>query len=63
MSRLPGAVLRHLAALRGVRYTPSSASALLRRNLWIYGVGGLIIPFAGIKLLDMVIRYLPGMGR
>jgi K+-transporting ATPase ATPase B chain len=50
-------------ALRGVRYTPSSASALLRRNLWIYGVGGLIIPFAGIKLLDLVIQYLPGMGR
>ena len=50
-------------ALRGVRYTPSSASTLLRRNLWIYGVGGLIVPFAGIKLLDLVIQYLPGMGR
>jgi len=50
-------------SLRGVRYTPSSASALLRRNLWIYGVGGLIIPFAGIKLLDLVIHLLPGMGR
>ena len=50
-------------ALRGVRYTPSSASALLRRNLWIYGVGGLIIPFAGIKALDLVIHLLPGMGR
>jgi K+-transporting ATPase ATPase B chain len=50
-------------ALRGVRYTPSSASALLRRNLWIYGVGGLAIPFAGIKLLDLVIHLLPGMGR
>ncbi|WP_051450850.1 potassium-transporting ATPase subunit KdpB [Actinospica robiniae] len=50
-------------ALRGVRYTPSSASALLRRNLWIYGAGGLIIPFAGIKLLDLVIHLLPGMGR
>ena len=50
-------------ALRGVRYTPSSASALLRRNLWIYGIGGLIIPFAGIKLLDLVIHLLPGMGR
>ncbi|HZP53200.1 potassium-transporting ATPase subunit KdpB [Actinocrinis sp.] len=49
-------------ALRGVRYTPSSASALLRRNLWIYGFGGLIIPFVGIKLLDLVIQYLPGMG-
>ena len=50
-------------ALRGVRYTPSSASTLLRRNLWIYGVGGLIVPFAGIKLLDLFIQYLPGMGR
>jgi len=49
-------------ALRGVRYTPSSASALLRRNLWIYGFGGLIIPVIGIKLLDLVIQYLPGMG-
>jgi potassium-transporting ATPase ATP-binding subunit len=50
-------------ALRGVRYTPSSASTLLRRNLWIYGFGGLIVPFAGIKLLDLFIQYLPGMGR
>ena len=50
-------------ALRGVRYTPSSASSLLRRNLWIYGFGGLIVPFIGIKLLDLVIQYLPGMGR
>jgi K+-transporting ATPase ATPase B chain len=49
-------------ALRGVRYTPSSSSALLRRNLWIYGAGGLAIPFAGIKLLDLIIQYLPGMG-
>ncbi|HEV2636046.1 MAG TPA: potassium-transporting ATPase subunit KdpB [Actinocrinis sp.] len=49
-------------SLRGVRYTPSSASALLRRNLWIYGAGGLVIPFVGIKLLDLVIQYLPGMG-
>ena len=36
-------------ALRGVRYTPSSAAAMLRRNLWIYGIGGIILPFAGIK--------------
>ncbi|HXR72818.1 potassium-transporting ATPase subunit KdpB [Actinocrinis sp.] len=50
-------------ALRGVRYTPSSSSALLRRNLWIYGFGGLVIPFVGIKLLDLVIQLLPGMGR
>ena len=50
-------------SLRGVRYTPSSASALLRRNLWIYGAGGLVIPFIGIKLLDLVVQHLPGMGK
>ncbi len=49
-------------ALRGVRYRPSSASALLRRNLWIYGVGGLIIPFIGIKLIDLIIMHVPGFG-
>jgi len=47
-------------ALRGVRYKPSSASAMLRRNLWIYGVGGLIIPFAGIKIIDLIIQFIPG---
>jgi K+-transporting ATPase ATPase B chain len=47
-------------ALRGVRYRPSSASSLLRRNLWIYGVGGLIIPFAGIKIIDLIIQFIPG---
>jgi potassium-transporting ATPase ATP-binding subunit len=47
-------------ALRGVRYKPSSASAMLRRNLWIYGLGGLIIPFAGIKIIDLIIQYIPG---
>jgi K+-transporting ATPase ATPase B chain len=49
-------------ALRGVRYTPSSASALLRRNLWIYGAGGLIIPFIGIKLIDLIVMNIPGFG-
>jgi K+-transporting ATPase ATPase B chain len=42
-------------ALRGVRYRAMGAAALLRRNLWIYGVGGIIIPFIGIKLIDMLI--------
>jgi K+-transporting ATPase ATPase B chain len=42
-------------ALRGVKYRAMGAAALLRRNLWIYGVGGVIIPFIGIKLIDMVI--------
>jgi len=49
-------------ALRGVRYTPSSASALLRRNLWIYGLGGLIIPFIGIKIIDLLVMHIPGIG-
>ena len=47
-------------ALRGVRYRPSSASAMLRRNLWVYGVGGLIIPFAFIKLIDLIVMNIPG---
>jgi K+-transporting ATPase ATPase B chain len=47
-------------ALRGVRYRPIGASALLRRNLWIYGLGGLIAPFIGIKLIDLVIHNLLG---
>jgi len=42
-------------ALRGVKYRPMGAAALLRRNLWIYGVGGILVPFVGIKLIDMVI--------
>ena len=42
-------------ALRGVRYRPMGAAALLRRNLWVYGVGGIIIPFIGIKLIDVLI--------
>ena len=42
-------------ALRGVKYRPMGAAALLRRNLWIYGAGGILIPFLGIKLIDMVI--------
>jgi len=45
-------------ALRGVRYKPSSASALLSRNLLIYGVGGLVAPFIGIKLIDLVVDLL-----
>ena len=42
-------------ALRGVKYRAMGAAALLRRNLWIYGFGGIIIPFIGIKLIDMLI--------
>src|SRR3977135_1832092 len=47
-------------ALRGVRYRPASAQSLLRRNLWIYGIGGLIIPFIGIKAIDLIIMNIPG---
>jgi potassium-transporting ATPase ATP-binding subunit len=47
-------------ALRGVRYRPVGADVLLRRNLLIYGLGGLIAPFAGIKLLDLLIHGLLG---
>ena len=49
-------------ALRGVRYTPSNASSLLRRNLFVYGVGGLVAPFIGIKLIDLVVQFIPGIG-
>jgi potassium-transporting ATPase ATP-binding subunit len=45
-------------ALRGVRYRPAPAAALLRRNLLVYGVGGLIVPFVGIKLIDVILSGL-----
>ena len=45
-------------ALRGVRYVPASAADLLRRNLLIYGLGGLIVPFVGIKAIDLAIAHL-----
>jgi K+-transporting ATPase ATPase B chain len=48
-------------ALRGVRYRPSSARSLLRRNLLIYGVGGILTPFIGIWLVDLLVRLIPGM--
>ncbi|KAA9001357.1 potassium-transporting ATPase subunit KdpB [Affinibrenneria salicis] len=45
-------------ALKGVGYRPMSAAALLRRNLWIYGAGGLVAPFIGIKLIDIILTVL-----
>jgi K+-transporting ATPase ATPase B chain len=45
-------------ALRGVRWRPAPAVVILRRNLWIYGVGGILIPFAGIKLIDVLLNLL-----
>ena len=47
-------------ALRGVRYRPVGATALLRRNLLIYGLGGLIAPFVGIKLIDLLVHNVLG---
>ncbi|MEU6039075.1 potassium-transporting ATPase subunit KdpB [Actinomadura sp. NPDC047616] len=48
-------------ALRGVRYRPGSASKLLSRNLYVYGLGGIVTPFIGIKLIDLIVQFLPGM--
>ncbi|MFF4587859.1 potassium-transporting ATPase subunit KdpB [Streptomyces sp. NPDC001388] len=49
-------------SLKGVQYRPVSADRMLRRNLTIYGIGGLIAPFAGIKLIDLLISLIPGIG-
>jgi K+-transporting ATPase ATPase B chain len=48
-------------ALRGVRYHPSSAAKMLSRNLYLYGLGGLIAPFAGIKIIDLLVQFIPGV--
>ncbi len=45
-------------ALKGVKYRPMSAAALLRRNLLIYGLGGIVVPFIGIKIIDVVINAI-----
>ena len=47
-------------ALRGVRFRPVNAGAMLRRNLLVYGAGGVIAPFVGIKLIDLVVHNLLG---
>jgi K+-transporting ATPase ATPase B chain len=47
-------------SLKGVRYRAIGATALLRRNLLLYGLGGLLVPFAGIKLIDLVVHNLLG---
>ncbi|WP_405860452.1 potassium-transporting ATPase subunit KdpB [Streptomyces sp. NBC_00090] len=49
-------------ALRGVRYRPASAHDLLRRNLLVYGLGGLVLPFLGIKVIDLLVSTVPGLG-
>jgi K+-transporting ATPase ATPase B chain len=48
-------------ALRGVRYRPAGAAKMLSRNLYLYGVGGLVAPFVGIKLIDLLIQFIPGV--
>jgi K+-transporting ATPase ATPase B chain len=48
-------------ALRGVRYRPASASAMLRRNIYVYGLGGIVLPFLGIKAIDLAIQFVPGI--
>jgi K+-transporting ATPase ATPase B chain len=45
-------------ALRGVRYRPAGAASILRRNLWLYGAGGIVVPFIGIKLIDLVVTAI-----
>jgi len=47
-------------ALRGVKYRPVSASKILSRNLLIYGLGGIIAPFIGIKIIDLIVTLIPG---
>jgi potassium-transporting ATPase ATP-binding subunit len=49
-------------ALRGARFRPSSADRLLRRNLLVYGLGGIVVPFVGIYLIDLLVRLVPGIG-
>ncbi|GAA1365791.1 potassium-transporting ATPase subunit KdpB [Streptomyces beijiangensis] len=48
-------------ALKGVQYKPTSADKMLRRNLTIYGIGGLVAPFVGIKIIDLLISLIPGL--
>ncbi|MZD04774.1 potassium-transporting ATPase subunit KdpB, partial [Streptomyces sp. SID5785] len=48
-------------ALKGVRYRPTSADRMLRRNLGVYGLGGLVAPFIGIKLIDLLLSLVPGL--
>jgi K+-transporting ATPase ATPase B chain len=49
-------------ALRGVQYRPTTANRMLRNNLLIYGLGGIVTPFVGIFLIDLIVRHFPGIG-
>jgi K+-transporting ATPase ATPase B chain len=48
-------------ALRGVRFRAASATSVLRRNLLVFGLGGLVVPFVGIKLIDLLVSTVPGI--
>ncbi|MEO5663701.1 MAG: potassium-transporting ATPase subunit KdpB [Nocardioides sp.] len=49
-------------ALRGVRFRAASATSILRRNIYVFGLGGIIVPFVGIKLIDLLVSTIPGIG-
>ncbi len=49
-------------ALRGVRFRAAAAGDVLRRNLLVFGLGGVLVPFAGIKLIDLLVSTIPGIG-
>lgn len=49
-------------ALRGVRFRAASATAVLRRNMLVFGLGGVLAPFLGIKLIDLLVSTIPGIG-
>jgi K+-transporting ATPase ATPase B chain len=48
-------------ALTGVKYRPAPASVILRHNLLVYGFGGMVVPFIGIKIIDMIVSHLMGV--
>ncbi|WGX96586.1 potassium-transporting ATPase subunit KdpB [Nocardioides sp. L-11A] len=50
-------------ALRGVRFRAASATSILRRNIYVFGLGGIVVPFLGIKLIDLLVSAIPGLGR
>ena len=49
-------------ALKGVKFRAASAESVLRRNILVYGLGGVIAPFVGIKLVDLIVSTIPGIG-
>jgi K+-transporting ATPase ATPase B chain len=49
-------------SLRGVRFRAASATSVLRRNILVFGLGGVVVPFVGIKLIDLVVSTVPGLG-